>query len=337
MIPCLILLNLDKVGTLMTIQKSIHYFKASLESMQLSSHTIKAYLQDLAQWQAFVNVESLEDLSFEVLQEYLMHLQSTGLKPTSLRRKRVVLHRFLTFCYEKRLCDEKFYDYIDPIKMRKHKAPKEVLSTEEIEELFDYIDGQIAINEALLGTSNHYDYLYYCWIRNKLIVGILLYTGCRANEAVSLKKMDINIKNNTILLLAKGFKYNVVPIHPELLTLLKGYDEQIQLLKNVDILKVIDESIYMFPSRQDSGAHLATRTLHDLMLKLSGVLGRHIHAHLFRHTFASYCIAANMDITTLSSLISHSNPSITLSIYTHEIEATQKQNEIKKLHFDKRS
>lgn len=319
----------------MTIQKSIHYFKASLESMQLSPHTIKAYSQDLAQWQAFVNVETLEELNFEILQEYLIHLQSTGLKPTSLKRKRVVLHRFLTFCYEKRLCDERLYDYIDPIKTRKYKEPKEVLSTEEIKEIFIYIDEQIATNKVLLGNSNHYDYLYYCWVRNKLIVGLLLYTGCRANEVVSLKKADINIENNTILLLAKGFKYNVVPIHPELLNLLKSYQQQMEVLNNRDLLKGLKTSIYLFPSRQDSNTYLSTRTLHDLMLKLSDVLGRHIHAHLFRHTFASYCIAANMDITTLSSLISHSNPAITLSIYTHEIEATQKQNEIKKLHFDK--
>ena len=320
----------------MTIQKSIHYFKASLESMQLSKHTLKAYLQDLAQWQTFAQVENLEDLNFEILQEYLMNLQSLNLKPATLRRKRVVLHRFLTFCYEKRLCEEKLYEYIDPVRMRKIKAPKEVLTSEEIEELFDYIEGQIDNNEQLLGSSNHYDYLYYCWVRNKLLVGLLLYTGCRATEAVSLKKSDINIKNNTIVLLAKGLKYNVVPIHPELLTLLLDYDQKINQLKNPEILLNIETSEYQFPSRQDGKTHLSTRTLHDLMLKLSGVLGRHIHAHLFRHTFASYCIAANMDITTLSSLISHSNPSITLSIYTHEIESTQKQSEIKKLNFDRR-
>lgn len=320
----------------MTIQKSVQYFKASLESMQLSKHTIKAYLQDLMQWQDFIKVENLQQINYELLQDYLMHLQKLDLKPTTLRRKRVVLHRFLSFCYEKRLCEERLYDYIDPIKMRKVKAPKEILTSEEIEELFDYIDGQIQINEALLGSSNHYDYLYYCWVRNKLLIGILLYTGCRATEAVSLKKVDINIKNNTILLLAKGFKYNVVPIHPDLFTLLESYEKQMRALKNPEILLNIEQSQYMFPSRQDEKAYLSTRSLHDLMLKLSNVLGRHIHAHLFRHTFASYCIAANMDITTLSSLISHSNPAITLSIYTHEIESSQKQNEIKKLNFDRR-
>nr|WP_307991384.1 tyrosine-type recombinase/integrase [uncultured Niameybacter sp.] len=320
----------------MTINKSIHYFKVSLEGMQLSPHTLKAYMQDLGQWQDKTEVENLDDLTFEHIQDYLIELQSQDLKPASLKRKRVVLHRFLKFCYEKRLCEERLYEYVDPIKMRKTKAPKEILTTEEIEELIDYIEGQIEENEQLLGTSNHFDYLYYCWVRNRLLVGVLLYTGCRATEAVSIKKADVNLQTNSILLLAKGFKYNNIPIHPELLSFLQTYEEGIKKLQNKEILALLESSPYLFPSRQDSSNHLASRSLHDLMLKFSNVLGRHIHAHIFRHTFASYCIAAKMDITTLSSLISHSNPSITLSIYTHEIEASQKQNEIKKLNFDRR-
>ena len=127
----------------MTINKSIHYFKVSLEGMQLSPHTLKAYMQDLGQWQDKIEVENLDDLTFEHIQDYLIELQSQDLKPASLKRKRVVLHRFLKFCYEKRLCEERLYEYVDPIKMRKTKAPKEILTTEEIEELIDYIEGQI--------------------------------------------------------------------------------------------------------------------------------------------------------------------------------------------------
>ncbi|MEF9960454.1 MAG: tyrosine-type recombinase/integrase [Niameybacter sp.] len=320
----------------MTIQKSIHYFKVALEGMQLSPHTLKAYMQDLSQWESSLDITDLESITFETIQDYLITLQSQNLKPASLKRKRVVIHRFLKFCYEKRLCDQRVYEYIDPIKMRKTKAPKEILTTEEIEELIDYIEGQIEQNEKLLGTSNHFDYLYYCWVRNRLLIGILLYTGCRATEAVSIKKGDINLQSNSILLLAKGFKYNNIPIHPSLLSFLEVYKEQLEKLKNKEIQSLLNHSSYLFPSRNDVTSHLASRSLHDLMLKLSTVLGRHIHAHIFRHTFASYCIAAKMDITTLSSLISHSNPSITLSIYTHEIEASQKQNEIKKLNFDRR-
>ena len=44
-----------------------------------------------------------------------------------------------------------------------------------------------------------------------------------------------------------------------------------------------------------------------------------------------------MNIRTLASIISHANPSITLSIYTHEINAKQKQEEIQNLHFNTNS
>ena len=101
-----------------------------------------------------------------------------------------------------------------------------------------------------------------------------------------------------------------------------------------ELKKHLKESPYLFPSKNDTMTYMATRTLHDLMKKLSKVVDRPLHAHLFRHTFASYCIAANMDISTISSLISHSNPAITLSIYTHEIDAHNKQEQIKKLTFE---
>lgn len=318
----------------MNIEKSISYFLASLEHMQLSAHTLKAYKQDLGQWYKQLDKEQLNELGFEDFQDYLMYLQAAELKPATLSRKRVVIHRFLKYCYDKKLTNERLHDFIDPIKMRKHKKPKEVLTQQEISLIYQYIEDEKNTNFSALGKSNHYDYLYYCWVRNRLIVTILLYTGCRAAEVVALKKQSISLENNTITLLAKGHKYNVVPLHEELVSAFARYQEELAHLCESEIITIINESDYLFPSRYKSDQCLSTRTLHDLMLKFSEVLDRHLHAHLFRHTFASYCIAANMDISTISSLISHSNPSITLSIYTHEIEANQKQKEIKKLNFD---
>ncbi|MEG0353040.1 MAG: tyrosine-type recombinase/integrase [Cellulosilyticaceae bacterium] len=317
----------------MEINKAINYFVTSLHHAQLSEHTIRAYSQDLYQWAAALTKNELNALAFEDFQEYFIALQASELKITSLRRKRVVIHRFLKFCCQKKLCIEKLYEYIDPIKAKKISAPKEVLSNQEIHNIFEHITGNQEKYKIKLGSS-HYDYLYYCSIRNELILYILLYTGCRAAEVVALKKQDIDLAHNHLTILAKGHKYNRIPIHEELLKAIMRYDEHLNLISNSSILKNIEESIYMFPSKQGPDIHLATRTLHELMLKLSEVLSRHIHAHLFRHTFASYCIAANMDIATISSLISHSNPSITLSIYTHEIQSTQKQQEIKKLTFN---
>lgn len=313
----------------MIIEKGIQYFITSLEAEQLSSHTIKAYLQDLNQFKDSISKTELDDLNFDDLQDYFMNINH--LKPASLKRKRVVLHRFLKFCYRKKLCTQKHFEYVDPIRSKKNNAPKDVLSRDEITQIFSFLkQEELYYREKI--NSAYYEYIYYCSLRNQLIISILLYTGCRANEVVTLKKQDVNFLQNTLTLYTKGSKYNQVPIHQELKLAFEYYEKAISCL-TPNIQSTLKNSIFLFPSKTDSQSHMPTRTLHDLMKKLSIHIGRHIHAHLFRHTFASYCIAANMDISTISSLISHSNPSITLSIYTHEIDAHNKQEQIKKLTF----
>lgn len=318
----------------MTITKAITIFMTTLKFEHLSPHTLKAYEQDLYQFKDFMKEQELENLDFETFQEYLTHIQELSLKTSSIKRKRVVLHRFLKFCHSKGLSQKELHQYIDPIKTRKDSKPKEVLNPEDLTKIFNYVEDEQNLCFLSKDKSAHYQYLYYCTFRNKLLLSILLYTGCRAQEVVSLKKSDINLEQNTITLLTKGNKYNTIPIHDMLLDILKQYDEHLQQLEGSDLYIRLKASQYLFPSKVEATTHLSTRTLHDLMKKLEKVIDRPLHAHIFRHTFASYCIAANMDISTISSLISHSNPSITLSIYTHEIDALQKQRELAKLKFN---
>lgn len=313
----------------MTINKAISYFLVALESEQLSKHTIRAYEQDLNQFCNWTQKDELDELEFEDFQDYFSEI--AGLKVTSIKRKRVVLNRFLTFCYRKKMCKQRLDEYIDPIRSKKVAVPKEVLSKEEIAQIQSFL--KVDKEEKLQKKATaYYEYLYYCAVRNEFLIAFLLYTGCRANEAVTVKKRDIDFEKNTITLFTKGSKYNPIPIHEKLLEAYEVYLEGCRSL-SPEIQLHLEQSEYVFPGKEGN-SYLSTRTLHDLMKKLSIVINRSIHAHLFRHTFASYCIASNMDISTISSLISHSNPSITLSIYTHEIDAHNKQEQIKKLHFD---
>lgn len=311
----------------MNIHKAIDYFQQSLKNDQASANTLKAYQQDLTQFCKIIPKEELDDLKYDDFFTYLSQLSALNLKISTIRRKRLVVYRFLNFCYRKHFCENRLYEYIDPIHHKKNTAPKEVFSTEEIATMQAYLKNE---KEQITETTS---YKGYYPIRNQLLFSLLLYTGCRAHEAVSLKKKDIDKSKGTIILLTKGDKYNVIPIHDKLMEALEQYEKDISYLQG-EIKVWLEKSIYLFPSKNDASTYMATRTLHDLMKKLSAVIDRPIHAHLFRHTFASYCIAANMDISTVSALISHSNPSITLSIYTHEINAHNKQEQIKKLRFD---
>lgn len=317
----------------MTLSKAITIFMTALKYEQLSAHTLRAYEQDLTQFQQFMQEQELDALDFEGFQDYLLYIQNANLKTSSIKRKRVVLHRFLKFCHNKGLCHKELHHYIDPIKTRKDSKPKEVLLEEEIKKIFSFIQNEKDQYLKSKDQSPYYEYLYYCAFRNQLLVSLLLYTGCRAQEAVGLQKSAIKLEQNTLTLLTKGNKYNTIPIHESLCRAFSEYEKDLLTLEGSILYERIITSPYLFPSKGDSNNHLATRTLHDLMKRLQSVIQRPLHAHIFRHTFASYCIAAKMDISTISSLISHSNPSITLSIYTHEIDAMQKQREMSKLKF----
>ncbi|OON94895.1 MAG: hypothetical protein ATN33_03780 [Epulopiscium sp. Nele67-Bin001] len=309
----------------MKISQAIEAFLISLKFSQLSHNTIIAYKKDLVQWNVLIETNELDTLTYLDFQKYAMKISMEGFKPSTLKRKNTVICKFLKFCHAKKLCQEPLQHLLDPVKARKTNAPKNVLSPQEIKDIFIYID-----LEQVCCTP----YKHYSLIRNKLIIAILLFTGCRAQEVVSIQKKAVDLENKTILLITKGNKYNNVPIHPSLMEAFKLYYEALEEVDDFDVYSLIKTSPYLFPSKRNPDKHINKRTLHAFFQHLSTKLNRPLHAHLFRHTFASYCIAANMDISTLSTIISHSNPSITLSIYTHEISASQKKKEIQKLTFD---
>jgi len=315
----------------MTLSDAMIIFIQNLYDIGLSPNTISSYNTDLKQFIGQIGSQTkLDTLTYPLMSEFFSYLHTKKLAHATLKRKRVVIQRFLTFCYEKRLCLENHAVLIDPMRTKQTSKPKEILNGKEISVLITYLNDQVKKHYHAKGIREMDSLSIAC--RNRLLIYILLYTGCRANEAVSIKKNDISIPNNTIGILAKGSKYNNIPIHHKLSKALKQYEEDQSFLKQLGYQH--PESIYLFPSKRKKTTHLSTRTLYDLMMELSGILGRNIHAHLFRHTFASYSIASGMNVATLASIISHSSPAITLSIYTHEIESRQKQEEMKKLQFE---
>ena len=56
---------------------------------------------------------------------------------------------------------------------------------------------------------------------------------------------------------------------------------------------------------------------------------RPVHPHTLRHTFATTCLQAGCDIKTLSDLLGHANPSVTLQRYVHS-DLTRKRREIRR-------
>ena len=58
---------------------------------------------------------------------------------------------------------------------------------------------------------------------------------------------------------------------------------------------------------------------------------RIVHPHVLRHTFATTCLQAGCDIKTLSELLGHANPTVTLQRYVHS-DLARKRKELQRIY-----
>ena len=59
---------------------------------------------------------------------------------------------------------------------------------------------------------------------------------------------------------------------------------------------------------------------------LRKIVGRNVHAHSLRHTYASYLISKEVDLISISKVLRHENLTITLEVYAHQLEQQKEKN-----------
>lgn len=136
-------------------------------------------------------------------------------------------------------------------------------------------------------------------------------------HTVSRVKTD-NIHTKTELILDEPkttSSKRIVPISSKLFPILFEY-------------KKISHSLFVI-SNKDS--FISPRTFEDRfhkVMKKNNI--EHFNYHALRHTFATRCIEAGVDVKTLSEILGHSNVSITLNTYVHS-SLEMKKNQLEKL------
>lgn len=161
--------------------------------------------------------------------------------------------------------------------------------------------------------------------KKKRLFGIIIcfYTGLRIGELLALEWSDVDLENGR-LNVNKSCHYGrdingvykriveapktessdrVVPIPRELTKYFKMMDTG-------DCLNVVSHNGKPVPTRTYQAAFTS-------ILKKLGIENRCFHS--IRHTFATRALESGMDVRTLSELMGHKNPSVTLSRYAHSL------------------
>lgn len=167
----------------------------------------------------------------------------------------------------------------------------------------------------------------YCLSSNKtnyLGIVICLYTGIRLGELLALTWNDIDFKSGimTISKTAYRIKQNekpqVVIDKPKTKNSSRLIPLPKQLLEILKRAKRISKSDFVLSTR--TGGIVGTRAYqktYERILKKLGIPYKNFHS--LRHTFATRAIEMGMDVKTLSEILGHKNPVITLQRYTHSM------------------
>ena len=135
-----------------------------------------------------------------------------------------------------------------------------------------------------------------------LIVQLLLDTGVRITELVNIEVKNVNVVFRAIQLdRTKTGVARIVFFNDETKIILYSY-----------LSKYIKNQKYLFPGENDE-THMHTESIYRTLIRLQKKLGieQSISPHKFRHTFAKKYIKRGGDLSSLQSLLGHTELSTT--------------------------
>lgn len=274
---------------------------------RLNPKTLKAYRTDLTQFQKHLRVTGISQITPEKLESFIAMLHQTC-KPRTSKRKIASLKAFFRYLEYRDLISLNPLNKIQT-KFREPVTLPKIIPLHTIEKLLSTMYSQRAHTK----TKYQQNYL----LRDIAVIELLFSTGIRVSELCSLKPMDIDLHEKNILIYGKGAKERKIQIgDPSVASVLHEYCQAFRA--------EIDGCGFFFVNRFKD--RLSEQAVREIITKYSRIAGirQHITPHMFRHSFATYLLEADVDIRYIQQMLGHSSIHIT-EIYTHVAMSKQKE------------
>ena len=273
----------------------IHSFLEYLQhEKKYSSHTIKAYEQDLYSFRDFCVVEfkqeEIEEIHYNQIRTWIVALVNQKISNRSINRKVSSLKSFYKFL-------QKIGEIqVNPLTSHKSlKVQKKIqvpFTQDEVEKVFEMLEDENDFIE----------------VRNKLIVELLYSTGVRRAELIQIKEGDINYSNKTIKIIGKRNKERYVVLLDLVFNTLQKYLLlKKKVVNNVDELLITEKGNKLYET-------LVYRIINLYFSRASTKTKK--SPHMLRHTFATHLLNSGASLNTVKELLGHSSLAST-QVYTH--------------------
>ncbi len=262
----------------------------------MAQNTLESYSRDLHRYLAFVQtnrkISDIDNVTPEIVVDYLTKLREEGLAANSMNRALAALRGFYKYLLREKVIAQNPLAHIELAKVWM-KLP-ETISKEEMKTIL-----------AQPGNRNN------AAIRNTAMLELLYATGIRVSELINLTMNSINWQVGFLIVMGKGSKERIVPIGRIAYDCVRRYVDEIRpkfmQKKSTDVL---------FLSR--FGKKFTRQGFWKIVVACARQAGlqKKVYPHTFRHPFASHLLEGGADLRTVQVMLGHSDIATT-QIYTH--------------------
>ncbi|MCQ4922972.1 tyrosine-type recombinase/integrase [Tissierella carlieri] len=278
---------------MVTIENALNLFLLDRELKGNTEKTIKNYKQQIQYFIDFIGNINTSDITLKSLtdyQFYLMNKDKYDNHPFKINEigtiGKVTVQSYLRQLrvFIKYLYDEEYLKDDLTKKFKLPKAPKkviEILTDDEIDILL-----------------NAYKENSEFQLRNKCIIALMLDSGLRRNEILTLEYNNIYLTQNYIKVLGKGQKERLVPL---------GLMTKKLLMKYFNLRSMPEyETNKLFMDRNLKP--MSDNAIKMMFTRLRNKTGiERLHPHILRHTFATKYIINGGDIFSLQQILGHTS------------------------------
>lgn len=276
-----------------SVKQYLTYCKSQKD---LDEKTIKAYRIDLVQFCSHLARYDSE-ITRESILSYISYLNA-NFKPRSVKRKIASVKVFCGYLHEEQFIDENPFHGMR-LKLPPARTLPRVVSLRVIEQMLTEAHRRVHHAKSVTARQRA--------LREAAVMELLFATGMRVSELCGLTEQDVDLAEGLIRIRGKGRKERMIQIENQ---------EVIQILTAYREAEHPNDSNSFFLNRR--GRPLSDQSVRLILNKYANAIETQLHItpHMFRHSFATLLLDADVDLRYIQHLLGHSSISTT-QIYTH--------------------
>jgi site-specific recombinase XerD len=273
--------------------------------------SVKKYMCSLKKFFTVISDKKIEDLDNSDFDRFIIRMKETGASNARIANVIASVKWLIAKLQKKNIT----FNKLNLLAIRKPRVIKKetnYLTEEEISQFLEAIKQDIAKKETVKN------------IRFMALVVLLMQTGARIGEVLSVDIDDINRLNKEIKIIGKGGKPRKLFLRAETLQTIDNY-----------LAVRCDDQKALFVTQNGKSRWEQTDVGRSFRRykKLSGIK-KHFVIHTLRHTFATQYLTKGVGINVIQTALGHSDPVTTLKYYAAAVDGIKVKEIINDRHFD---